>query len=183
MQALDQHADPIRLLSPWAGVGEDVKGRQDPGDLVLGTAAPGLGQDDDRDERPDARTGQFVVQGEEVRVAPFDCVLPQAEYLLQLDPASTQHLSQGRARRELLGLLVHALPVGRIGGRPGGDAPPAGEELIQRRQVDDGRMGDCFELGIERGDVGGGQGRAYGGEGPLDVRMGPVVSLDGHDEA
>ena len=82
-----------------------------------------------------------------------------------------------------LGLLVHALPVGRIGGRPGGDAPPAGEELIQRRQVDDGRMGDCFELGIERGDVGGGQGRAYGGEGPLDVRMGPVVSLDGHDEA
>jgi hypothetical protein len=66
---------------------------------------------------------------------------------LQLDPAPTQHVGQGRARRarpglELLGLLVHALPVGWIGGRPGGDAPPAGEELIQRRQVDDGRMGD-----------------------------------------
>jgi hypothetical protein len=52
-------------------VGEDVAGFEDLGDLVLGTAAPGLGQDDDRDERPDVRTGQFVVQGEEVRVAPF----------------------------------------------------------------------------------------------------------------
>ena len=107
---------------------------------------------------------------------------------LQLDPAPAQHLDQGRARRartglELLGLLVHALPVGRIGGRPGGDAPPAGEEIIQRRQVDDGRMGDQFELGIERGDVGGGQRRAYGGESPLDVRMGSVMSLDGHDDA
>jgi hypothetical protein len=60
---------------------------------------------------------------------------------------------------------------------------PAGEELVQRRQVDDGLMGDRFELGIERGDVGSGQGRADGGEGPLDVRMGPVVSLDGHDDA
>jgi hypothetical protein len=39
------------------------------------------------------------------------------------------------------------------------DAPPAAEELIQRRRVDDGHMGDRFELGIERGDVGGGQGR------------------------
>ena len=83
----------------------------------------------------------------------------------------------------MLGLLVHALPVGRIGGRPGGDAPSAGEELLQRRQVDDGRMADRFELGIERGDVGGGQGRAYGSEGPLDVRMGSIVSLDGHDDA
>src|SRR5580658_3263272 len=96
---------------------------------------------------------------------------------LQLDPAPTQHIGQGRARRartglELLGLLVDALPVGRIGGCPGGNAPPAGEELIQRRQVDDGRMSDRFELDIERADVGGGQGRAYGGEGPLYVRMG-----------
>jgi hypothetical protein len=104
------------------------------------------------------------------------------------NPAPTQQLGQDRARRartglDLLGLLVHALPVGRIGGRPGGDAPPAGEELIQRRQVDDGRMGDRLELGIERGDVGGGQGRAYGGEGSLDARMGPVVSPDGHDHA
>ena len=39
-------------------------------------------------------------------------------------------------------------------------------------------MGDRFELGIERGDVRGGQGRAYGDEGPLDVRIGSVVSLD-----
>ena len=52
-------------------VGEDVAGLEDPGDLVLGTAAPGLGQDDDRDERPDARSGQFVVQGEEVWVDAF----------------------------------------------------------------------------------------------------------------
>jgi DNA-binding XRE family transcriptional regulator len=106
----------------------------------------------------------------------------------QLDPAPAQHLGQGRARRaltglELVGLLAHALPVGRIGSRPGGDAPPAGEELIQRRQVDDGRVGDGFELGIERGDVGGGQRRAHGREGPLDVRMGSVESLDGHDDA
>jgi len=36
-------------------IGEDVAGLEDPRDLVLGTAAPGLGQDDDRDERPDAR--------------------------------------------------------------------------------------------------------------------------------
>ena len=84
---------------------------------------------------------------------------------------------------ELLGLLVHALPIGRTGGRPGGDAQPAGEELIHRRQVDDGRMGDRIELGVERGDVGGGHGRAYGSEGPLDARMGSVVSLDGHDDA
>jgi hypothetical protein len=62
-------------------------------------------------------------------------------------------------------------------------SPPAGEELIQRRQVDDGHTGDRFELGIERGDVGAGQGRAYSGEGPLDVRMGSVMSLDGHDDA
>ncbi len=107
---------------------------------------------------------------------------------LQMDPAPAQHLGQGRGRRaltrlELVGFLAHALPVGRIGSRPGGDAPPAGEELIQRRQIDDGQMGDRFKLGIERGDVGGGQRRAYGGEGPLDVRMGPVVSLDGHDDA
>jgi len=107
---------------------------------------------------------------------------------LQLDPAPTQHLGQGRARRartvlELLGLLVHALPAGRIGGRPGRDAPPAGEELIQRRQIDDGHTGDRFELGIERGDVGGRRSRAYGSEGPLDVRMRPIVSLDGHDDA
>ncbi len=88
---------------------------------------------------------------------------------LQMDPAPAQHLGQGPARRartglELVGLLAHALPVSRIGSRPGGDAPPSGEELIQRRQVDDGRMGDRFELGIECGDVGGGQRRAYGGE-------------------
>src|SRR6266851_2687580 len=52
-------------------VGEDVAGLEDPGDLVLGSAAPGLGQDDDWDERPDPRAGQFIVQGEEVRVKPF----------------------------------------------------------------------------------------------------------------
>jgi len=90
---------------------------------------------------------------------------------------------RARTGLELLGLLVHALPVGRIGGRPGRDEQPAGEELIQSRQVNDGRMGDRFELGIERGDVGGGQGRADGGEGPLDARMGSVMSLDGHDDA
>jgi len=87
-----------------------------------------------------------------------------------------------RTGLELAGLLVHALPAGGIGGRPGGDAPPAGQEVIQCRQVGDGRTGDRFELGIERGDVGGGQRRANGGEGPLDARMGPVVSLDGHGE-
>ncbi len=53
-------------------VGENVAGFEDPGDLVLGTAAPGLGQDDGRDERPNARAGEFVVQGEEVGV-PSPC--------------------------------------------------------------------------------------------------------------
>src|SRR5229473_1400230 len=52
-------------------VGEDVAALEHPGDLVLGPAAPGLGQHDDRDDRADARAGQFVVQGEEVGVAPF----------------------------------------------------------------------------------------------------------------
>jgi hypothetical protein len=52
-------------------VGEDVAGLEYPEDLVLGAAAPGLGQDDDRDERSDPRAGQFVVQGEEVWVVPF----------------------------------------------------------------------------------------------------------------
>jgi hypothetical protein len=37
----------------------------------------------------------------------------------------------GRAGLELVGLLMHALPAGRIGGCPGGDAPPAGQEAIQ----------------------------------------------------
>jgi hypothetical protein len=83
----------------------------------------------------------------------------------------------------MVGLLVHALPVCGIGGRPGGDPPPPGEEVIQGRQIDNGRLGDPFELGIERGDVDGGQRRAHSREGPLDLRMRSVVSLDGHDDA
>src|ERR1039457_5199081 len=51
--------------------GEDVAAFEDPGDLVLGPAAPGLGQQDDRDDRADVRAGHLVVQGEEVGVAPF----------------------------------------------------------------------------------------------------------------
>jgi hypothetical protein len=50
--------------------GEDVAAFEYPGDLVLGAAAPGLGQHDDRDDRADARAGQFVMQGEEYGVAP-----------------------------------------------------------------------------------------------------------------
>ena len=39
---------------------------------MLGSAAPGLGQDDDDgDDRADARGGELVVQGEEVGVAAF----------------------------------------------------------------------------------------------------------------
>jgi hypothetical protein len=38
---------------------------------VLGSAAPGLGQDDDGDDGADARGGALVVQGEEVGVAAF----------------------------------------------------------------------------------------------------------------
>ena len=41
------------------------------GDLVLGSAAPGLGEDDDGHDGPDAGGGDLVVQGEEVGVAPF----------------------------------------------------------------------------------------------------------------
>src|SRR5450755_1509417 len=52
-------------------VGENVAALEDPGDLVLGSAAPGLGQHDDRDDRADVRGGHLVVQGEEVGVAPF----------------------------------------------------------------------------------------------------------------
>jgi len=52
-------------------VGEDVAAFEDAGDLVLGSAAPGLGQDDDRDERPDTCRGHLVVQGEEIGVAPL----------------------------------------------------------------------------------------------------------------
>jgi hypothetical protein len=55
---------------------------------------------------------------------------------------------------QLVGLLAHALPAGRIGSRPSGDAPPSGEELIQRRQVDDGRMGDRFEQGGQNAALG-----------------------------
>jgi hypothetical protein len=36
--------------------GQDVASLEYPGDLMLGTAAPGLSQDGDRDERPDMRT-------------------------------------------------------------------------------------------------------------------------------
>jgi hypothetical protein len=107
---------------------------------------------------------------------------------LQLDSAPGQDLGQSRTRRpcagpNLLGFFVHPLPVSWILGRARGDAPPAGQEFIQRGQVDDGRMGDRFELGVERGDVGGRQGRAYGGERPLDLRTGAVVSLNGHNDA
>src|SRR6266568_1502224 len=52
-------------------VGDDVAAFEHAGDLVLGSAAPGLGQDDGGHERADAGGGGFVVQGEEVGVAPF----------------------------------------------------------------------------------------------------------------
>ena len=42
-------------------VGQDVAAFEDPGDLMLGTATPGLGQDDDRDERPDGATVDITV--------------------------------------------------------------------------------------------------------------------------
>ena len=38
---------------------------------MLGLAAPGLGQHDDRHNRADPRGGEFIVEGEEVRTAPF----------------------------------------------------------------------------------------------------------------
>jgi hypothetical protein len=154
--------------------------------LLLGVTAAVVGSEPehlvDLQEDVDLGIGQVVDLG-------FGDVAAHTDGLhLQVDPAATQHLGQGRTRRagaglDLLGLLVHALPVGRIGGRPGGNTPPAREEVIQRGQVDDRRMGDRFELGIERGDVGGGQGRAYGGEGPLNARMRSVMSLGGHDDA
>jgi hypothetical protein len=50
-------------------VGEDVAGLEDSRDLVLGPAAPGLGQDDNRDDGADASCGDLVVEGEEVGVA------------------------------------------------------------------------------------------------------------------
>jgi len=70
----DRVGGPAGDASGTAGglvVGEDVAGLEYPRDLVLGTAAPGLGQDHDWDERSDARSGQFVMQGEEVWVVPF----------------------------------------------------------------------------------------------------------------
>ena len=54
-------------------VGEDVAGSEDAGDLVLGAAAPGLGHYYDRHDGADTRGRQFVVQGQEVRVAAFGC--------------------------------------------------------------------------------------------------------------
>jgi hypothetical protein len=41
------------------------------GDLVLGSAAPGLGQDGDGDDGADPRCGELVVQGEGAGVAAF----------------------------------------------------------------------------------------------------------------
>src|SRR5262245_52603653 len=43
-------------------VGDDVAGFEDPGDLVLGAAAPGLGQHDDRHNGADPRGGEFVME-------------------------------------------------------------------------------------------------------------------------
>lgn len=84
-----------------------------------------------------------------------------------MDPASAQHLGQGRARRirtglELAGLLVHALPVCGIGGRPGGDPPPAGEEVIQSGTwvIASSSASNAATLPAGNGD---------GGEGLLDV--------------
>ena len=59
-------ARPMALV-----IGDDVAGFEDPGDWCWRSAAPGLGQDNDRDDRPDPRGGEFVVQGQEVGVAPF----------------------------------------------------------------------------------------------------------------
>jgi hypothetical protein len=49
-------------------IGDDVAGFEHLGDLMLRSAPPGLGQDNDR---PDPGGGQFVVQGQEIGVAPF----------------------------------------------------------------------------------------------------------------
>ena len=46
--------------------GEDVAGLEDPEIWCWGPPRQALGQDHDRDEQPDPRAGQFVVQGEEV---------------------------------------------------------------------------------------------------------------------
>jgi hypothetical protein len=54
-------------------VGEDVACLEDSRDLVLGSAAPGLGQDDDRDNGADASCGYLVVEGQEVGAAAFGC--------------------------------------------------------------------------------------------------------------
>src|SRR5258708_6991690 len=55
-----------------AGVRECVAAFEHAGDLVLGSAAPGPGQDDDDgDDGADARGGELVVQGEEVGVTAF----------------------------------------------------------------------------------------------------------------
>src|ERR1019366_6878143 len=60
---------PARGAARAVVVGNDVAAFQDARDLVLGSAAPGLGQDDDGDEGADAGGGELVVQREEVRVA------------------------------------------------------------------------------------------------------------------
>src|SRR5258706_12516225 len=52
-------------------VGDNVAALEHAGDLVLGSAAPGLGQHDDGHERAYAGGGDFVVQGEEVGAVPF----------------------------------------------------------------------------------------------------------------
>src|SRR5450755_379467 len=52
-------------------VRKNVAALEDTRDLVLGAAAPGLGQHDHRDDRADARGGDLVVQGQGVRIAPF----------------------------------------------------------------------------------------------------------------
>jgi hypothetical protein len=90
-----------------------------------------------------ADTGEpFNVARRKIEAAPgfFDNLpAPEPALLrrhLQVDPALAQYLGQVRACRagaglELVGLAVCALPVGRVGGCSGGDAPPAGEEVIQ----------------------------------------------------
>jgi hypothetical protein len=52
-------------------VRDDVAAFEHPGDLMLGPAAPDLSQHDHRHDRADARGGQLVMQGKEIRVAAF----------------------------------------------------------------------------------------------------------------
>jgi hypothetical protein len=146
-------------------VRKNVAALEDTRDLVLGAAAPGLGQDDDRDDRADVCGGDLVVQGQEVGIAPFGGqeragviddggALPGGPLRLVAEQASLGQeragaLAGGRRQRPVLALVLshHLAGASAARGVQGSGAGLLGGGLGQPRRHRHALAGGC---GLDR---------------------------------